>query len=290
MAAALSVTHGFLPPHPGPVALAGIFHADIGKTLLYGLAIAIPVAIIAGIVFPGIVVGKKNQMGNPPPFEVKQEKLLPPAWKSFLVVLVPIIFITIGTVGVFLTDTNKFRPVFLFLQDPTMALLISLGVTLLILKRPMISSMEACVEGVKSIAMILLIIAAGGAFKQVLIDSNTGTLIKSYAEGLHLSPLFFGWLVAAIFRVTLGSATVAALTASGIVAPFLSSGVSPELMVLSVGAGSLMCSHVNDTGFWMFKEYFGLNLRQTFMTWTLMESIISVLGLAGVLIIDMFFM
>lgn len=290
MAAALSVTHGFLPPHPGPVALAGIFHADIGKTLLYGLAIAIPVAIVAGIVFPRIVVGRKNQMGNPLPFEVKQEKLLPPAWKSFLVVLVPIIFITIGTIGVFLTDTNQLRPVFLFLQDPTMALLLSLAVTLLVLKRPMVSSMEACVEGVKSIAMILLIIAAGGAFKQVLIDSNTGTLIKSYAEGLSLSPLFFGWLVAAIFRVTLGSATVAALTASGIVAPFLSTGVSPELMVLSVGAGSLMCSHVNDTGFWMFKEYFGLNLRQTFMTWTLMESIISVLGLVGVISIDLFFM
>ncbi len=145
--------------------------------------------------------------------------------------------------------------------------------------------MEACAEGVKNIAMIVLIIAAGGAFKQVLVDSNVGLLIKTNLNFLHLSPLFLGWMVAAIFRVALGSATVAALTASGIVAPFLA-GTSPELMVLAVGSGSLMCSHVNDTGFWMFKEYFGLTLKQTFSTWTIMESLISLLGLAGVLLLN----
>jgi H+/gluconate symporter-like permease len=122
----------------------------------------------------------------------------------------------------------------------------------------------------------------------VLVDSKVGEEIKFYTTGLQLSPLFLGWLIAAVFRVALGSATVAALTTSGVVLPFLTLGVSPELMVLSVGAGSLMCSHVNDTGFWMFKEYFGLTIRQTFQTWTVMESIISLLGLLGVLLLNLF--
>jgi Gnt-I system high-affinity gluconate transporter/Gnt-II system L-idonate transporter len=144
------------------------------------------------------------------------------------------------------------------------------------------------VQGVKSVAMIILIIAAGGAFKQILIDSGIGVEISRQSSALHLSPLFLAWLITALLRIALGSATVAGITASGIVLPLISAGVSPELMVLSVGAGSLMCSHVNDTGFWMFKEYFNLNLKQTFGTWTMMESIISVLGLFGVLILDLF--
>jgi len=148
--------------------------------------------------------------------------------------------------------------------------------------------MNTCVEGVKAITMILLIIAAGGGFKQILLDSNIGLILKSYTDTLHLSPLFLGWLIAALFRITLGSATVAAISASGIVLPYLTGSISPELMVLSVGAGSLMCSHVNDTGFWMFKEYFGLNLKDTFRTWTLMESLVSLLGLLLVLSIHAF--
>ncbi|MDQ3278142.1 MAG: gluconate permease, partial [Bacteroidota bacterium] len=145
-----------------------------------------------------------------------------------------------------------------------------------------------CIEGVKSIAIIILIIAAGGAFKQILVDSNIGESIKASTGALALSPLVLGWLIAALFRVALGSATVAALTASGLVLPLVTAGVSPELMVLSVGAGSLFCSHVNDTGFWMFKEYFGLTIQQTFRTWTVMESLISLIGLGGVLLLEVF--
>ena len=147
--------------------------------------------------------------------------------------------------------------------------------------------METCVQGVKSVAMIILIIAAGGAFKQILIDSGIGNEIAAQAKFLSLSPLFLGWMITALLRLAIGSATVAALTASGIVLPLIGSGVSPELMVLSVGAGSLFGSHVNDTGFWMFKEYFHLSLQQTFKTWTVMESLISLLGLAGVLLVNM---
>jgi H+/gluconate symporter-like permease len=146
--------------------------------------------------------------------------------------------------------------------------------------------MESSVKGVQSVALLVLIIAAGGAFKQILVDSGIGILISEKAAGFNLSPLFLGWAITALLRIALGSATVAALTASGIVLPLLQQGVLPELMVISVGAGSLMCSHVNDTGFWMFKEYFGLTVKQTFATWTVMESVISILGLLGVLLLD----
>lgn len=144
-------------------------------------------------------------------------------------------------------------------------------------------------DAISGVAVILLIIGAGGVFKQVLIDSGTGNYITALSTKWQLPPLIFGWLVAAMLRITLGSATVAGLTAAGIIAPIVAAGnVSPELMVLSVGAGSIFFSHVNDTGFWMFKEFFNLTLKQTFLSWSLMETVISVLGLAGVLLLNAF--
>jgi gluconate transporter len=281
MAAALSVTHGFLPPHPGPLALASVFKADVGLTLMFGLILSIPIAIIAGVVFPRIILKKKVSFSTEIDSAVNATG--PSGFVSFLLVLLPIILIAAGTVGTALYPNNSF---FLFLQDPTIALLLSLTTCILVLKLPLEKAMSTCIDGVKSIVMIILIIAAGGAFKQILIDSGIGELLKGPAASMELSPLFLGWMIAAVLRVMLGSATVAALTASGIVFPLITPGMSPELMVLAVGSGSLMCSHVNDTGFWMFKEYFNLTLKQTFSTWTLMESIISFLGLAGVLIIQ----
>jgi H+/gluconate symporter-like permease len=204
-----------------------------------------------------------------------------------MVVLSPVFFIAAGTIGA-QTSTGPVQSFFQFIQDPTLALLISLLLTIILLRQPLSSAMVHCIEGVKRIAIIILIIAAGGAFKQILVDSNIGESIKASTSALNLSPLILGWLIAALFRVALGSATVAALTASGLVLPLVTVGVSPELMVLSVGAGSLFCSHVNDTGFWMFKEYFGLTIQQTFRTWTVMESLISLMGLGGVLLLDFF--
>jgi Gnt-I system high-affinity gluconate transporter len=143
-------------------------------------------------------------------------------------------------------------------------------------------------EGVSGIALIVFIIATGGVFKQVLIDSGTGKEITELSKAWNMHPLVFGWVVAALLRLTLGSATVAGIAAAGIVSSLVVGDVSPELMVLSVGAGSIFFSHVNDTGFWMFKEFFNLSLKQTFLSWSLMETIISVLGLVGVLILDQF--
>lgn len=285
MAASLSVTHGFLPPHPGPIALASIFRADVGLILIYGLILSVPIAIAGGIVFPRLIL--KTHIGdNPATFNPEGEELLPSGLRSFTTALLPVVLIIVGTIGTNFLSVGSVEPLFIFLSDPTVALLLAVLVTIFVQRIPIIKAMDSCTEGVKSIAMIILIIAAGGAFKQVLIDSGVGDTVKTLAASLNLSPLFLAWLITALLRVTLGSATVAGLTASGIVLPLMGEGVSPELMVLSVGAGSLMFSHVNDTGFWMFKEYFNLSLKQTFGTWTIMESIVSILGLAGVLIIN----
>jgi Gnt-I system high-affinity gluconate transporter len=153
--------------------------------------------------------------------------------------------------------------------------------------RTMQDLMDKSGTALSSATMIIMIIAAGGAFKQVLIDSGIGKDLAGVFEGSSLSPLLLGWLIATIIRIALGSATVAGLTAAGIVQPLVvSTGVSPELMVLSIGAGSLMCSHVNDTGFWMFKEYFGISIKDTFKTWSVMETIVGIMGLLGVLVLD----
>ncbi len=287
MAASLSVTHGFLPPHPGPIALASIFKADVGLILIYGLILSVPIAIAGGIVFPRLIL--KTNMGDiPTTFNPEGEDLLPSGLKSFITALLPVVLIIVGTIGTNFIPAGSSKPFFIFLSDPTVALLLAVLITILVQRIPITKAMNSCTEGVKSIAIIILIIGAGGAFKQVLLDSGVGDTVKSMSASFDLSPLFLAWLITALLRVTLGSATVAGLTASGIVLPLVGEGVSPELMVLSVGAGSLMFSHVNDTGFWMFKEYFNLSLKQTFGTWTIMESIVSVLGLAGVLIINQF--
>jgi len=286
MATALSVTHGFLPPHPGPVALAGIFHADIGKTLIYGLMLSLPIAVIAGIYLPRLIIKRIATNNTSHFFVLNEEEHLPSGARSFITALLPVFLIVAGTLGSSIQSDYPGKAIFVFLADPTAALLLSVILTLLLQKVTITKAMESCTEGVKSIAMIVLIIAAGGAFKQILIDSGMGETVKQLSGGLSLSPLLLAWLITASLRVTLGSATVAALTASGMVLPLIGPHTQPELMVLSVGAGSLMFSHVNDTGFWMFKEYFNLTLKETFCTWTVMESLVSVLGLIGVLVLN----
>ncbi|GAB3936147.1 GntT/GntP/DsdX family permease [Mucilaginibacter myungsuensis] len=285
MIAALSITHGFLPPHPGPVALASIFHADVGKVLLYGLAISLPVAAVAGVLFPRLMISVKHIDFKHHVINFNPDKVLPSATKSFAIALMPVFLIIAGNLGgLFFTGQTAYY--FKVLADPTFALLLSVLIILLILQIPLAKAMDSCVEGAKGITMIMLIIAAGGAFKQVLIDSGIGEEVKVLAAGWHASPYIIGWGLAAFLRITLGSSTVASLTAAGIVLPLIQPGISPELMVLAVGAGSLMLSHFNDTGFWMFKEYFGLTLGETFRSWTVMECIISVSGLVGVLVIN----
>jgi Gnt-I system high-affinity gluconate transporter/Gnt-II system L-idonate transporter len=295
MAASLSVTHGFLPPHPGPTAIAVIFNADIGMTLVYGIILAIPTIVLAGPVFASFLRGIK---ANPPKglFQVKQfeDAQMPGYGISLFTALVPVLLMAIASlINVFLPETSALKPAVTFIGDPVIALLISVLVAIFTLGlnrgKTMPEVMQIISSSITGIAMILLIIGGGGALKQVLVDSGVGNYIADLGKQANFSPLVLAWSISALLRVCLGSATVAGLTAAGIVLPVLeSTGANPELMVLATGAGSLMLSHVNDPGFWMFKEYFGLSLPQTFSSWTLMETIVSVMGLLGVLLLDIF--
>ncbi|MFC0772038.1 gluconate:H+ symporter [Terrimonas alba] len=294
MAAALSTTHCFLPPHPGPVVLVNAFKADMGKTLIYGLIITIPVVILAGPVLGRLLKGVNVDVKTIFSKNDTTDKKLPPALPSFLIALLPVILITLAVIGnAFLPEGNVLRKIVSFIGDSTIALLLAVLLASwqfgLRAGKSIDTTMKWLGDAIAGIAMILLIITAGGVFKQVLTDSGTGQYIASFSSEWKMPPLLFAWIITALLRVTIGSATVAGITAAGVVAPLVISGsASPELMVLAVGTGSVFGSHVNDTGFWMFKEFFKLSLPQTFLSWTVMETTISILGLAGVLILDAF--
>jgi Gnt-I system high-affinity gluconate transporter len=294
MAASLSTTHCFLPPHPGPVVLVNAFKADMGKVLLYGLLIAIPAVIVAG---PWLGKRLRRIKTDTSGFVLADEtvvpKKLPPALPSFLIALLPVILITLSVIASNFLPDGVLKSGLLFIGNSTIALLLSVliaiyyfGIRNGVTTQTTMTWMSDAISG---IAMIILIITAGGVFRQVLTDSGTGNYIANYAGKWNMPPLIFGWIVTALLRVSIGSATVAGITAAGIVSPLVVSGVvSPELMVLSVGAGSVFGSHINDSGFWMFKEFFRLSLKQTFLSWTVMETVISVIGLIGVLVLNMF--
>jgi H+/gluconate symporter-like permease len=178
-----------------------------------------------------------------------------------------------------------------FLANPMIVMLIALAVAVVTLGLARGQAIQVLMSGaqdaMRDIAPILLVIAGAGALKQVLVDSGVSAQLGTQLGALPVPPLVLGWLVATLIRICLGSATVAGLTAAGIVAPVVqTSGIDPSLMVLAIGAGSLMCSHVNDSGFWMFKEYFGLSLKDTFRSWTLMETLVGVFGLIFVLLLS----
>lgn len=293
MLASLSVTHGFLPPHPSPSAIAVMFKADIGKTLIYGIIIAIPVIILAGPLFSRSLKKIKatplKEFINP---KILTEEEMPPLAVSILSAVLPVLLIILSTVvNLFPVKETIAGKVISFTGTPAIALLISVLVAILTLGmrrgRTMKEISDMIGRSVTSVTMVLLIIAGAGIFKQVLTDSGVSQYIAGWLSGSNLSPLFLGWLIAAVIRVCVGSATVAGLTAAGIILPVVSGGtVNAELMVLSIGAGSLMLSHVNDVGFWMYKEYFTLSLKDTFLTWTVMETIVGVSGLLGVLLLN----
>jgi Gnt-I system high-affinity gluconate transporter len=292
MAASLSTTHCFLPPHPSPVFLVNSFRADIGKTLIYGLIITIPAVIIAGPLLGRFL--KRIEVNIKSFFlstEENTHKNLPAALPSFLIGLLPVILITFAVIaGTFMSD-NSLRTLLLFIGEPTIALLLSVILAIWYFGLRAGNTMETCMkwlnDAISGIAVILLIITAGGIFKQVLQDSGTDRYIASFSEKWQMHPLVFAWVITALLRVAIGSATVAGITAAGVVTPLVTSGaVMPELMVLAVGAGSVFGSHINDSGFWMFKEFFNLSLKQTFLSWTVMETTISVVGFLGVLLLN----
>lgn len=293
--AALITMHGFVPPHPGPTAVAGIYDANLGKTLLYGIIIAIPAVIISGPLYTKLF--KKEDLEveipkglfNPKHFT---EEEMPGFGISVFTALIPVILIAFQAIVEIVMPNSALVPTAQFLGNPGIALLIAVIVAIytfgLNRGKKMPELMNSITQSVSSIAMILLIIGGGGAFKQILIDSHVDKYVAGLMEGSTMSPLILAWLIAAILRVVLGSATVAGLTAAGIAAPLVAAThVSPELMVLATGAGSMTFSHVNDAGFWIYKEFFNLTIGKTIKTWSVMVTIASLVGLAGVLIINL---
>lgn len=295
LVASLSVTHGFLPPHPAPTAIALIYEADLGLTLVYGLIIAVPTIIIAGPLF-GRTLKHINVTPNPAIMPIPRSKDLPmPSFAvSLWTALLPVILMAGAAVAKLVLAEDSFAYQLInFIGEPIMALLIALLVATYTLGLSLGQTMKSITttysESVKGIAMIMLIIGGGGAFKQVLIDSGISEFIVSQLQNTNLNALILAWAIAAALRIALGSATVAAITAGGIAAPLIGSGqVNPELLVLATGAGSLTFSQVNDTGFWLFKEYFNLTIWETFRSWTVMETLVSIIGLIGCLLLDLF--
>jgi len=293
MLASLSVTHGFLPPHPAPSALAVLFEADMGKTLLYGFVVAVPAILISGPLLTKVISKVEAEplkafMAS----KVFTAEEMPSLSNSLFTALLPVLLIGFSTVIVeFIGVDFPGAQWISFIGNPVIALLLTVLLSTYTLGLARGLKMEAVMqiysEAVAGITMVLLIISGAGALKQILIDSGVSDYIGSVMEVTALSPLVIGWLIATIIRFSVGSATVAGLTTAGIVLPLVqSTGVSPELMVLAIGSGSLMLSHVNESGFWLFKEYFNLSIKETLTTWTLMETTIGITGLLGVLALD----
>jgi Gnt-I system high-affinity gluconate transporter len=294
MLASLSVTHGFLPPHPSPSALVVLFHANMATTFVYGLMIAIPAIVLAGPVFAQFLKKIPSEPLATFRAEEKPANKLPSGFNSFFTALLPVMLLMLTAFFPYLGVKNeKALKLIASLGDPSIVMLIALIVATYTLGIKQGRSMSVIgvsyIDAVKDIALILLIIAGSGAFKEVLTASGVSTEIANSLKQLNMPPLLLGWVIAAIIRISLGSATVAGLTAAGIVSSLvISEHVNPNLMVLSIGAGSLAFSHVNDSGFWLYKEYFNLSIKDTFRSWSMMETLVSVIGLAGVLLINLF--
>ncbi|MGG1227896.1 gluconate permease GntP [Bacillus halotolerans] len=304
MVAALSVTHGFLPPHPGPTAIAGEYGANIGEVLLYGFIVAVPTVLIAGPIFTKFAKkivpasfaknGNISSLGTQKTFKLEET---PGFGISVFTAMLPIIIMSIATIIDLLQETigfadNGLLAFIRLIGNASTAMIISLLVAVYTMgiarNIPMKTVMDSCSTAISQIGMMLLIIGGGGAFKQVLINGGVGDYVADLFKETALSPILLAWLIAAILRISLGSATVAALSTTGLVIPLLGhSDANLALVVLATGAGSVIASHVNDAGFWMFKEYFGLSMKETFATWTLLETIISVAGLGFILLLSL---
>jgi GntP family gluconate:H+ symporter len=342
--AGLSVLHGLVPPHPGPLVAISSLNADLGLTLGLGLLVAIPTVIIAGPIFGNFIsryvtatapesllptrqpvaagapgpgglgaAGRRNNVdgdllteddlvnpgtGRPgaPVDDTGTEtaRRTPAFWPAVITVLLPVVLMLLRAVGeLTLNEGTGGRKTLDIIGTPIVALLAGVIVAMFTLgyragfNRTQVSSVLG--GSLPPIAGILLIVAAGGGFKQVLVDAGVGNLVADAAKNANLSPLLLGWLVAVGIRVATGSATVATITAAGIVAPLAATLDRPgvALLALAVGCGSLFFSHVNDAGFWLVKEYFGLTVGQTIKSWSVMETIISVVGFLGVLLLNL---
>jgi len=305
LAAGLSTAHGLIPPHPGPLAAISTLGADIGKTIMWSLfVVGPPVALVTGPllarwVTPGVVpanaglgesASAKPSAPNPPGFTL-----------SLFTILLPVLLMLVGTVaellwpakqigaGTWQANVHTWAD---FIGNATVAMLIavlfsfwSFGFARGLTRHQILRFSEDCLAPA---AGVLLVISAGGGFSMVLNASGVGNALADVGKNMHMSPLLLGWLIAGMLRVAVGSATVSVQTAAGIMLPLVQADphINKELLVLSMGAGSLLLSHVNDGGFWLVKEYFGMDIPQTLKTWTIVETGIAVMSITLILIVN----
>ncbi|MFZ6648590.1 GntP family permease [Undibacterium sp. TJN25] len=297
MLASLSVMHGLVPPHPGPLLAIGVFGADIGKTIFYGFIVGFPTVVIAGPMFGSFIA--KHVLVTPSEDLVNQlahqssSKELPGFGITLVTVLLPVFLMLLKTsVDINLPDGHHIRVLMDFIGNPIVALLAAVllsiytfGIARGFTRQQVLRFFD---QSLAPTAAIVLIIGAGGGFKQMLVNSGVGTAIGQMAVHAQISPLLLAWLVAGVIRIATGSATVATITGAGIVAPLVTliPGTNRELLVLATGAGSLIFSHVNDAGFWLVKEYFNMSISETFKTWTAMETIISVVAIIFIMLLN----
>ena len=290
MLASLSVTHGFLPPHPAPTAIGQMYSADLGLVLVYGIIAGIPAILAAKF-----LLSKTMMKINPPllkEYIVERDDRypIPSLAVCLMVALFPVILIAGSSIAKLAIGENS---IINTIGNPAIAMLLAVLVAIYFLGirtgRSMTEVTKILSAAVSGVAMVLLIISGAGALKQVMIETQISDRLGESLMSLGVSPIILAWLIAAIIRVSVGSATVSGMTAAGIMLPMVgASGVSPELLVLAIGAGSIFFSHVNDGGFWLFKEYFNVSIKETFMSWTLMETTVSVVGLLMVLLLNLF--
>jgi GntP family gluconate:H+ symporter len=298
--AGLSAMHGFVPPHPGPLTAIGLLHADLGVTLALGVAVAIPTIVLAGPLF-GKLAGRWVVVDAPHTFDADRfgddeaARRRPSFGITLFSVLLPVaLMLGKALADIFIDDKSQWlRQILDTLGTPLIALLLAVIVGMFTLGRGAgmtRNELTKCIEsGLPPVAGIILIVAAGGGFKQVLVDSGIGTLLARWAEGAHFSVILLAWILAVLIRLATGSATVATITASSLILGLVEGLPSGQvsLVVLAVGAGSLFFSHVNDAGFWLVNQYFRLSVGQTIKTWSIMETVLSVSGLVVVLLLDL---
>jgi GntP family gluconate:H+ symporter len=298
LVAGLSVVHGMVPPHPAAMLAITAYHADIGRAIVYAILVGLPTAALAGPIYatwiaPRIQLPARNEMADQL-VGAAESRAMPGFGISLFTVLLPVVLMLLAsTADVAFDVESPIRRALDFVGSPIVALLLallfsfwSLGFRQRFTRDQLLKFAGDCLAPT---ATILLVIGAGGGFNRVLLDSGVGKAIADTAAQSHASPLLLAWTIAALIRVATGSATVAMTTAAGIVAPVAAAtpGTSPELLVLATGAGSLVLSHVNDSGFWLIKEFFNMTVTQTLKTWTVAETIIGVAGLAFTLLLGL---
>ncbi|MEK3954000.1 MULTISPECIES: gluconate:H+ symporter [Psychrobacillus] len=295
MVAAATMAHSIFPPQPGPTALVDAYGADMGMVYILGIVVVVPSVICAGIILPRML--RNLDLPVPPLLKKSKqfsEEEMPGFAVSLLVPLLPAIIITAATIiNIFVDRETTFSQIINFFGSAEISMILAVLVAIYVFgtsrgrsMKEVMGSFSGAIEG---IAMIVFIVGAGGAFKQIILDTGIGDFIAGMMQNTSVSPLIMAWLITAILRIATGTGVVSAITAAGIVGPLIHTfDVNPVLMVLATAAGSNTITHVNDASFWLFKEYFNLSIKDTFRTWGLLLFTNSIVGLGVVLLLSLF--